>query len=78
MRKLLFAIAASGAVMITPAFAQVHIDTDHGDFRFGIGPRHEWRDRDHWRGDYAYDCRVVRERTETPSGRVIIQTRREC
>jgi hypothetical protein len=37
-----------------------------------------WRHR-RWGDGYAYDaCRVVRERVETPSGRVIIRTRREC
>ena len=30
------------------------------------------------RGAYAGDCRVIRERIETPSGRMIVQTRRIC
>ena len=34
--------------------------------------------RDHWRRDYAYDCRVVRERIVTPSGRVVYETHRTC
>jgi hypothetical protein len=49
-----------------------------------VGPRY-----DGWRGDYgpeyraygqAYEpgCRVTRERIETPSGRVIFQSRRVC
>jgi hypothetical protein len=48
----------------------------------GVGPY--WDDGYHhryWHGrDYAYasDCRVIRERIETPSGRVIVQTRRIC
>jgi hypothetical protein len=79
MRKLLFATAAAAAVMTAvPAMAQVHIYGDEGGVRFGFGPRHDWRD--HWgRGAYAYDdCRTFRERTVTPSGRVIIETRRIC
>ena len=27
---------------------------------------------------YASDCRVIRQRTETPSGRVIVRSRRVC
>jgi hypothetical protein len=81
MRKLLFATAAAAAVMTAvPAMAQVHIYGDEGGVRFGFGDRHDWRD--HWRegrGAYAYgDCRTIRERTVTPSGRVIIETRRSC
>lgn len=80
MRNLLFASAAAAAMMTAmPAMAQVHIYGDEGGVRFGFGPRHEWRD--HWRegrGAYAYDCRIVRERTLMPSGRVIITTRRIC
>ena len=57
-----------------------------GPFGVGVGPRFGWHD--HWRdgyyarrGHYAYgsgDCRIVRERVVTPSGRVIIKRHREC
>jgi hypothetical protein len=58
-----------------------------GPFGVGVGPRfsgHDpyWRGRYYDRGGYyAYgsgDCRIVRERTVTPSGRVIIRRHREC
>jgi hypothetical protein len=79
MRNLLFATAAAAAVMTAaPAMAQVHLYGDEGGVHFGFGSRHDWRD--HWRegrGDYA-ECRTIRERTVTPSGRVIIETRRTC
>jgi hypothetical protein len=58
-----------------------------GPFGVGVGPRfsgHDpyWHDRYYVRDGYrAYgsaDCRIVRERVVTPSGRVIIQRHREC
>jgi len=60
--------------------AQVHVYGDEGGVRFGFGDRHDWRERDHWReGRAAYaDWRTIRERTVTPSGRVIMETRRIC
>ena len=84
MRKLLFATAATVALMAAvPASAQVYVGADPygagvgvGPFRLGVGPRYGWRD--HWRHDYAYGCRMIRERTVTPSGRVIYETRRTC
>jgi hypothetical protein len=81
MRKLLLAVVSIAAfASAAPAFAQVHVDMDHGGLRFGVGPRHDrdYWDHDRWRGAYAYDCRIVRERIETPSGRVIFRTHREC
>ncbi len=84
MRKFLFAAAAAAAITAAvPASAQVYFGADPGGagvevgpFGFGVGPRYGWRD--HWRGAYAYDCPVVRERIVTPSGRVIFRTHREC
>jgi hypothetical protein len=84
MRALLFAAAASVAlVAAVPASAQVYFGAGPhgagvgvGPFGFGVGPRYGWRN--HWRGDYAYDCPVVRERFITPSGRVIFRARRDC
>ena len=87
MRTLLFATAAAAAlVAAVPASAQVYLGADPrgagvqvGPFGFGVGPRDEWRD---YRGGgyYAYgeDCRVVRERVITPSGREIFRTHRFC
>jgi hypothetical protein len=58
-----------------------------GPFGVGVGPRFGWHD-DHWydrpyahRGHYAYgaaDCRIIRERSVTPSGRVIVKRERVC
>jgi hypothetical protein len=84
MRKLLFATAATMALMAAvPASAQVYVGADPygagvrvGPLGFGVGPRYGWRD--HWRRDYAYGCRVIRERTVTPSGRVIFETHSTC
>jgi hypothetical protein len=79
MRKLLFAAAAIGTLMAAaPASAQVYFGTDRGGVEFGVGPRHDWRDRGLRDYDYARDCRIVRERIVTPSGREIIRTHREC
>jgi hypothetical protein len=90
MRTLLMAAAATivlGAA--TPAAAQVYLGADPGGvgaqvgpFGFGVGPRYDnWRDR-RWRDrdSFAYrrECPLVRERVETPSGRVIVRTHREC
>lgn len=51
-----------------------------GPVGVGVGVDHDygWRHRHHWRGDYASDCRVVRERITTSSGRVIVKTRQIC
>ena len=78
MKQFLFAAAAASALLTAvPASAQVYFGTDRGGVEFGVGPRYD-RDRG-WRDyDYARDCRVVRERIETPSGRVIYRTRRDC
>jgi hypothetical protein len=59
-----------------------------GPVGVGVGPRFGWDDGYRYRhrhyghdGYYAYgsaDCRTIRERTVTPSGRVIVQTKRIC
>jgi hypothetical protein len=80
MRKLLIAAAAAGALFAAvPASAQVYYGDPGwagvvGPFGFGVGPRYGWRDH------YAYggDCRTVRERIVTESGRVIYRTHRTC
>jgi len=84
MRKLLVAAAAAGALFAAvPASAQGYYDdpgwggagVQVGPFGFGVGgPRHGWRD--HYA--YAGDCRTVRERIVTDSGRVIFRTHRTC
>jgi hypothetical protein len=87
MRKLAFAAAAAAALVVAvPASAQVYLGADPGGagvqvgpFGFGVGPRYGYRD--YGPEYYAYgsaDCRVVRERIHTPSGQIVIKTRRVC
>jgi len=87
MRKLAFAAAAAAALVVAvPASAQVYLGADPGGagvqvgpFGFGVGPRYGYRD--YGPEYYAYgsaDCRVIRERIHTPSGQVVIKTRRVC
>jgi hypothetical protein len=80
MRKLLFGLVPLAAVMVAvPAQSQVYVSPGAG-VEVDVGRRHnddDWRYRHRY--DRSYDqCRVVRERIETPSGRVIYKTRREC
>ena len=80
MKKLLLIAAAVAVVGVAaPASAQVNVRAgDHGvAVRVGPGHDHGYH-RGHWRGSYARDCRVVKTRTVTPGGRVIIKTRRTC
>ena len=75
MRKVIFGLMSVAALVVAaPAWSQ---DVSVG---IGVGPRHDsdWRYRHHRFGVARDECRVVRERIETPSGRVIIKTRREC
>ncbi len=86
MRKLLLAaatatVALGGIALSVPANAAyfgvgpvgVHVGPD-----YDYGYYHRWHHG--WRGAYAYggECRVIRDRVETPSGRVIFRTRRIC
>lgn len=79
MRKVIFGLVSVAAMTIAvPAWSQ---DVYVGPGRVGVdvGPRYDsgWRYR-HRYGPARNECRVTRERIETPSGRVIIKTRREC
>ena len=87
MRKLAFAAAAAAALVVAvPASAQVYLGADPGGagvqvgpFGFGVGPRYGYRD--YGPEYYAYgsaDGRVVRERIHTPSGQIVIRSRRVC
>jgi len=89
MKTLLVATALTAAlVAATPASAQFYagagpggVGVEVGPFGVGVGPRYGWRDRHYTDGYYAHgsaDCRVVRERIEKLSGRVIFRTRRIC
>jgi len=46
----------------------------------GVGPYWDGGYRHRYWNDYAYagECRLIRERIETPSGRVVIKSRRVC
>ena len=90
MMKLLIAASTAGLLAATavPAAAQFYVGADPygagvqvGPFAAGVGPRYGWRDRywdDGYRAYGAADCRIVRERVVTPSGRVIVQRHRVC
>jgi hypothetical protein len=89
MRKLLLTAAATGALGLTvlsaPAIAQVHLGVGPDGVEVGAGRDHDrdWDGRWHhreYRGAYASDgdCRVIRDRTVTPSGRTITRTKRIC
>jgi hypothetical protein len=87
MRKMLFGLTAAAALAVAaPASAQVYFGAGPGGVEVGVGgPRYYhdrydygYRYRPGYRA-YAYDdCRTIRSRTVTPSGRVIIKTRRVC
>ena len=77
------ALAISGAAALTTANAQ-GVGVQVGPVGVGVGAGPYWDDGYHHRywNQYGYararDCRVIRERIETPSGRMIVQTRRVC
>ena len=72
------AIAIAGAAGLTPATAQ-GVGVQVGPVGAGVGVDDGRYHRDYGRDDgYAGECRVIRERVETPSGRVIFRSRRVC
>ncbi len=80
MRLLILSAAIAATVMgALPASAEVVIRAGEGGVavRERDGDRDGWRHREEWRRHRA-ECRVVRERIETPSGRIIFKTRRSC
>ena len=91
MKTLLLAAAAAATIGLTaPAHAQFYVGADPGGVGVQVGPlgagvgpgywghrQHRW-DRGYGAYNYAGDCRVVRERVMTPSGRTIIRTQRIC
>lgn len=80
MKKLILCAAIAATVMgALPASAQVVI-RERGDavvVRERDGDRDGWRHRNEWRRRHN-DCRVVRTRTRTGNGTVIIRTKRIC
>jgi len=79
MRKVILGLSSVAALMVAvPAQSQVYVEGGRGGVSVGVDRDHDWRWRHrHFRGAYG-ECRVIRERIEPPSGRVIIKTRREC
>jgi hypothetical protein len=80
MRLIILSAAIAATVLgAIPASAEVVIRA--GESGVAIGERDHDRDgmrhREEWRNHRA-ECRTVRERIETPSGRIIIKTRRTC
>jgi hypothetical protein len=82
MKKLLLIAAAAATVAFAaPASAQVNIRAGEHGVGVRVGPtyNHGYRGHRHgYRGSYARSCRVMKTRTVTPGGRVIVKTRRVC
>jgi hypothetical protein len=88
MKKFLIAATAVAAVAVTavPASAQFWAGADPsgvgvqvGPLGVGVGPR--FAPGPYTEGHYAYrtgECRTIRERVTTPSGRVIVKRTRVC
>lgn len=84
MKRILLtvsALAIAGAAALTSANAQ-GVGVQVGPIGAGVGVGPYWGGRYHHRywNDYAYagECRVIRERIVTPSGRVIFRSHRVC
>jgi hypothetical protein len=92
MRNLVFGLTAAAAlVAAVPASAQVYLGAGPGGagvqvgpFGAGVGPAYDgggprgYYGGPEYRAYGAAGCRVVRERVDTPSGRVIFRTHRVC
>ena len=81
MKKLILCAAIATTVMgALPASAQVVI-RDRSDAAVVVrdrdGDRDGYRHRRDWRRHHA-DCRVIKTRTRTGNGTVIIRTKRVC
>jgi len=82
MRTMIFGLMSAAAVVVAaPAWSQdVYVGGGRSGVEIGVGPRYhdsDWRYR-HRYGAARGECRVTRERIETPSGKVIYKSRREC
>ena len=77
MKKFLLGSVAAAALLIAaPASAQLYFGADPygagvqvGPLGFGVGAPYAYRNP---------DCRIIRERTVSPSGRVIVRSQRIC
>jgi len=93
MKKLLIGTTAAALFVAAPASAQFYAGAGPGGagvqvgpFGAGVGPGYGWHDP-YYRNGYATngyqaygpgECRLVRERIHTASGRLIIRSRRIC
>ena len=86
MKRILLAVSAlaiAGAATLTTANAQ-GVGVQVGPFGAGVGVGPYWDGgygyRHRYWNDYAYagDCRLIRERIRTPSGDLVIRSRRVC
>jgi hypothetical protein len=86
IRKLLISALAAGALAAAavPASAQFYAGAGPygagvqiGPFGAGVGPGYGWGN-DYRDGPDAGACRVIRERTVTPTGQVVFTTHRAC
>lgn len=75
------AIIAATVISALPASAQVVVRAGENGVAVGERRHDDWRHREwrhrEWRHHRA-ECRTIRSRTVTPSGRVIIRTRSTC
>jgi hypothetical protein len=87
MKRLLLAAAAAGITLVAavPASAQVYLGGGPSPGGVDVAPvgpgvEQSYGARDQWRGDYSDigSCRLVRDRTVTPGGRVVFRTHRDC
>jgi hypothetical protein len=75
MRTFMFALAAMTTLGLATPVAAQDVGVRVGPLEFGAGPGYD----DDWRYRHRYgDCRVIRERVVTPSGREIFRTHRVC
>lgn len=72
---IMVAVLAATVISALPASAEVVVRAGEGGI--AISERHHDARHNNWRRHHA-ECRTVRTRTVTPSGRVIIKTRRTC
>ncbi len=81
MKKLLLIAAAFIAVSVAAPAANAQVNIRAGEHGVGVrvGPgHHPGMHRGNVRRSHARSCRVVKTRTVTPRGNVIVKTRRVC
>jgi hypothetical protein len=80
MKKLLLIAAAFVAVSVAAPAANAQVNIRAGEHGVGVrvGPGPNVHRHNNWRRSHARSCRVVKTRTVTPRGNVIVNTRRVC